>query len=236
MTVARSSINSRPAPIRAGVRRLVKRTAEWLVRRWRTGVTYDERRFQPLSTSTGVSTIPQDRRFLSPWVQFDLVQDQYLKLFNHDQIARTEDFYLGTNHSVRVGWADSALGSSRSALMFRGTAGRGFAGGGTSTLLLASDFFGRLERGVLTNTILDGSVRYYLEQGRNWLFFTALQASKGWRLDLDNQILLGGDNGLPRLSPALPGWHGTRPVDGGAALFHRLVPVPAVPCGGCCLL
>jgi hemolysin activation/secretion protein len=49
---------------------------------------------------------------------------------------------------------------------------------------------------VLTNTILDGSVRYYREQGRNWLFFTTLQASKGWRLDLDNQILLGGDNGL----------------------------------------
>jgi hypothetical protein len=166
------------------------------VRRWSTGVTYDERRFQPLTTSTGVSTIPQDRRFLYPWVQFDLVQDQYLKLFNHDQIARTEDFYLGTTASLRVGWADSALGSSRSALMFHGTAGRGFAEGGASTLLLATDFFGRLESGVLTNTILDGSVRYYLEQGRNWLFFTALQASKGWRLDLDNQILLGGDNGL----------------------------------------
>jgi hypothetical protein len=166
------------------------------VRRWSTGVTYDERRFQPLSTSTGVSTIPQDRRFLYPWVQFDLVQDRYLKLFNHDQIARTEDFYLGTTAGVRVGWADSALGSSRSALMFHGTAARGFADGGTSTLLLASDFFGRLESGVLTNTVLDGSVRYYLEQGRNWLFFTALQASKGWRLDLENQILLGGDNGL----------------------------------------
>jgi hypothetical protein len=166
------------------------------VRRWSTGVTYDERRFQPLSTSTGVSTLPQDRRFLYPWVQFDLVQDQYLKLFNHDQIARTEDFYVGTTASARVGWADSAVGSSRSALMFHGTAGRGFADGGTSTLLLATDFFGRLEKGALTNSILDGSVRYYLEQGRNWLFFTTLQASKGWRLDLDNQILLGGDNGL----------------------------------------
>jgi hypothetical protein len=166
------------------------------VRRWSTGLTYDERRFQPLSTSTGVSTIPQDRRFLYPWVQFDLVQDQYLKLFNHDQIARTEDFYVGTTASMRVGWADSAVGSSRSALMFHGTAGRGFADGGTSTLLLATDFFGRLESGVLTNTILNGSVRYYLEQGRNWLFFTTLQASKGWHLDLDNQILLGGDNGL----------------------------------------
>ena len=166
------------------------------VRRWSTGVTYDERRFQPLSTSTGASTIPQDRRFLYPWVQFDLVQDQYLTLFNHDQIARTEDFYVGTTASMRVGWADSALGSSRSALMFHGTAGRGFADPGTSTLLLATDLFGRLESGVLTNTILNGSVRYYLEQGRNWLFFTTLQASKGWRLDLDNQILLGGDNGL----------------------------------------
>ena len=166
------------------------------VRRWSTGVTYDERRFQPLSPSTGGSTIPPDRRFLYPWVQFDLVQDQYLKLFNHDQIARTEDFYLGTTASMRIGWADSALGSSRSALMFHGTAGRGFADGGPSTLLLASDFFGRLESGVLTNTNLDGSVRYYREQGRNWLFFTTLQASKGWRLDLDNQILLGGDNGL----------------------------------------
>jgi hypothetical protein len=167
------------------------------VRRWSTGLTYDERRFQPLSTATGVSTIPQDRRFVYPWVQFDLVQDKYLKLFNHDQIARTEDFYLGTTASLRVGWADSALGSSRSALMFHGTAGRGFADGGTSTLLLATDFFGRLEKGALTNTVLDGSVRYYLEQGRNWLFFTTLQASKGWRLDLDNQILLGGLRGYP---------------------------------------
>jgi hypothetical protein len=166
------------------------------VQRWSTGVTYDERRFQPVTSWTGVTAIPPDQRFLYPWVQFELDEDRYLKFFNHDQIARTEDFYVGTTASLRVGWADTAMGSNRSALMLQGSAGRGFCQEGASTLLLASDFSGRLENGVLVNGLLDGSVRYYLEQGHNWLFFTTLAASKGWRLDLYNEILLGGDSGL----------------------------------------
>ena len=165
------------------------------VRRWSTGVTYDEHVFAPVSTWTGVTAVPEDRRFLYPWLQFDLVQDDYLKLWNHDQIARTEDFHLGTTASVRVGWADAALGSSRSALMVQSSAGRGFRGG-SSTLLLAGTLTGRLENGEPRNALLAGSVRYYVEQNEKWLFFTTLEGTKGWRLDLENQILLGGDNGL----------------------------------------
>ena len=165
------------------------------VRRWSTGVTYDEHVFAPVSTWTGVTAVPEDRRFLYPWLQFDLVQDDYLKLWNHDQIARTEDFHLGTTASVRVGWADAALGSSRSALMVQSSAGRGLRSG-SSTLLLAGTLTGRLENGEPRNALLAGSVRYYVEQNEHWLFFTALEGTKGWRLDLENQILLGGDNGL----------------------------------------
>jgi len=165
------------------------------VRRWSSGVTYDEHVFAPVSTWTGVTAIPEDRRFLYPWLQFDLVQDDYLKLWNHDQIARTEDFYLGTTASVRVGWADAALGSSRSALMVQSSAGRGLRSG-SSTLLLAGTLTGRLENGEPRNALLSGSVRYYVEQNEHWLFFTTLEGTKGWRLDLENQILLGGDNGL----------------------------------------
>ncbi|GAC1453096.1 MAG: hypothetical protein PVSMB6_06740 [Steroidobacteraceae bacterium] len=166
------------------------------VRRWSVGVTDDEHRFDPVRTWTGVTALPADRRFLYPWVEFDLLQDEYLKLWNHDEIARTEDFYTGTSVTARAGWADSAVGSSRSALIFQGTASRGFRGGGTSTLLLAGDFSGRVTNGILYNGILAASVRYYVEQSKNWLFFTTLTGTKGWRLDLDDQILLGGDNGL----------------------------------------
>jgi hypothetical protein len=166
------------------------------VRRWSAGVTDDEHRFDPVSTWTGVTALPADRRFLYPWVEFDLVQDDFMKLWNHDEIARTEDFYIGTSVSTRVGWADAGAGSSQSALIFQASASRGFRDGGTSTLLLAGDFSGRVTNGILYNGVMDASVRFYVEQSRNWLFFTTLTGTKGWRLDLDDQILLGGDNGL----------------------------------------
>src|SRR5437773_1568589 len=109
---------------------------------------------------------------------------------------RTGDASLGTTASVRLGGADAAFGSSRSALLLHSSAGRGFRDGGSSTLLLAGTLTGRLENGEPRNVLLAGSVRYYVEQGKNWLFFTTLQGTKGWRLDLEDQILLGGDNGL----------------------------------------
>jgi hypothetical protein len=165
------------------------------VHHWTTGVTYDEHIFGPVSTWTGVTDLPPDRRFLYPWVQFDVLSDDYLRMWNHDQIARTEDFYLGTALSVRAGFAGGGMGSSQSAVIFQSTASSGFQSGG-STLLLAGDFSGRITNGELDNGVADASVRYYVEQSRNWLFFTTVAATQGWRLDLDNQILLGGDNGL----------------------------------------
>ena len=165
------------------------------VRRLSAGITYDEHLFRPVSTWTAPSVVPADRRFLYPWMQLDLVQDDFLKFINHDQIARTEDFYLGTSASVRMGWADSAYGSSQSALIVRANASRGFMNGG-STLLLFTDFSGRITDGRLYNGLMDASVKYYVEQSKNWLFYSTVQATKGWRLDVDDQILLGGDNGL----------------------------------------
>jgi hypothetical protein len=166
------------------------------VRRWSAGLTYDERRFDPVTSWTGVTLLPQDRKFVYPWIRFDLLQDDYIKLENHDQIGRTEDFFLGTNITLRLGWADSAFGSSRSALLFQAAAGHGAMPSDSSTILLTSVFTGRVENGTVYNGVLDGAIRYYLQESRRWLFFTTLHAANGWRLDVDNQLLLGGDNGL----------------------------------------
>ena len=165
------------------------------VRRWTTGFTYDEHNFEPV-TWAGPSVVPRDRRFLYPFVQYDLIQDDYVRMWNHDQIGRTEDFYVGTSFSARAGFADASFGSSSSALIFQSYASTGFGGNDRSTLLLFWNFSGRVTEGALYNGIMDASMRYYNEQSKNWLFFTTLSGTKGWRLDLDNQITLGGDNGL----------------------------------------
>jgi outer membrane protein assembly factor BamA len=168
---------------------------DW-VTRWSAGMTYDERRFGAFTSWTGPTVLPEDRKFAYPWIRYDLLQDKYIKLENRDQIGRTEDFYLGTNITLRLGWADSALGSSRSALLVHAAASQGAMLSDSATLLTTGVFTGRVENGTLHNGVLDAAIRYYLRESRSWLFFTALHATKGWRLDVENQILLGGDNGL----------------------------------------
>jgi hypothetical protein len=166
------------------------------VRRWRFGATYDDRAFSQATAWTGVTLVPQDLKFVYPWVQLDLIQDDFRKFINHDQIERTEDFYLGANASFRVGVASTALGSSANAVLFSSSAGRSFGTSARSTLLVSGQFNGRLESGTLRNAFLDGGIRYYFEQSRKALFFTGLNGTVGRNLDLQTQILLGGDNGL----------------------------------------
>ena len=55
---------------------------------------------------------------------------------------------------------------------------------------------GRIERGTLENGLLSASLTNFDEQSSHWLLYSALTARAGRRLALDNQILLGGDNGL----------------------------------------
>ena len=166
------------------------------VRRWSVGATYDERQFDVSPLWTGTSVVPPDRKYAYPWVQFDLIQDNYLKLRNRDQLERTEDFYLGARASFRLGWAAAALGSQQSALIFSGSFGHGAAPSEHTTLVSNLSLAGRVESGALKNSIIGGDVRYYAQHSKHLLFFTTLEAAYGRNLDLDDQLLLGGDNGL----------------------------------------
>jgi hypothetical protein len=166
------------------------------VRRWRIGATYDESQFSELPGAVTPTLVPADRKLVYPWLSFELVQNDYDKFRNHDQIGRTEDFHLGTSLRAKLGYADPAFGADRSAVIFSARASHGSGGANGSALLLSGALEGRLESGELRNTVLDAAARYYIRQSERRLFFTALEASVGRELDLDTQILLGGDNGL----------------------------------------
>jgi len=166
------------------------------VRRWRIGATYDDSEFSELPGAVAPTLVPENRKLVYPWLAFELVQNEFDQFRNHDQIGRTEDFHLGARLSMQLGYADHAFGADRSAVIFAARASHGSGGGDRSALVLSSALQGRLESAELRNAILDAAARYYVRQSERRLFFTTLEASVGRELDLDTQILLGGDNGL----------------------------------------
>jgi hemolysin activation/secretion protein len=81
-------------------------------------------------------------------------------------------------------------------MIFSTSARRGFQIHDRSQVLFNAGLDGRLEGGSLANAVIESAVRYYVQQSDRRLFFTTFEASTGRRLDLDNPIMLGGDNGL----------------------------------------
>ncbi len=164
--------------------------------RWLWGLTLDERRFDPLSTALSTLLVPADRDLVYPWIGWEMTQDQYDVSRNHDQIERTEDVFLGTRLQARLGYSTTALGADRNSLIYRVAADRGFKLGPRATLTFASALNGRWENSHSADLLLESRARYYFEQTDRWLFFASLDTTYGDNLDLERQVLLGGDNGL----------------------------------------
>ena len=166
------------------------------VRRYTYGFTSDDNRFDALVGSTPTRVVPGNRKLQYPWIGIDVLQDAYFEARNRDQIARTEDFFLGWRASAQLGYANSSLGSDRNAVVLRSYLGKGIDPTPRSTLLLATSASGRFEDGGLRNGLASVSARWYLRQSDRRLFFTTLVANISSKLDADQQLLIGGDNGL----------------------------------------
>src|SRR4029077_13645065 len=111
-------------------------------------------------------------------------------------IEKTEDYSLGWKLRAHLGFASTAIGSGRDAVMLGGGASIGYALSERQSLTLGAELGGRLEGGTLANGLLNAEARYYFRQSQRRLFFVGLQATAGSNLDADTQVLLGGDSGL----------------------------------------
>lgn len=166
-------------------------------RRYMVGLAYEDHQFsQPVTVSVPTLLVPDDRRFVYPFVAVDYIQDRFEKTTNHDQISRTEDRFLGTRYGARLGIADTAFGSSHDALLLSAHAQRGFGSSKGRSLSLQSGIGTRVESGETNNLVLTGAAKYYHRQSEKRLLYVNLTGTYGHNLDVDTEISLGGDNGL----------------------------------------
>jgi outer membrane protein assembly factor BamA len=160
------------------------------------GVTYRQDRFEPFLPSPPAAALPGERTFAYPWLSLDRVQDRFVEERDLDQIHRTEDLQLGRKFHLRAGLASAATGSERTVAIFDGSASLGYRPSPRQTLTLETRGSGRWGSAGAENLLLSAAGRYYLRDFGDQLFFANLEVAAADTLDAENQLLLGGDNGL----------------------------------------
>jgi len=166
--------------------------------RWTAGLTFDERRAAALVSDNPAARLPADRRLIYPWVGVEVVEDDFRETRNQDQIGRTEDLALGWRAKVRLGFSTPALGSDRHAVVFDASAAKGVqtSDPDTHTLLWNVAAVGRMADGRLEDSVFGLAARYYWRQTPKRTLFIGASVERGVNLDVDKQLMLGGDNGL----------------------------------------
>src|SRR6185503_10906857 len=94
------------------------------------------------------------------------------------------------------GYAATAFGSDRDAWIFNAGVTRAFSPGARQRLLLSSTLTGRHEGAGFADVQGGVAARYYFRQSERRLLFLGASVDGSSNLDPDQQILLGGDNGL----------------------------------------
>ena len=166
------------------------------VERWQTGLVYDNRRFANVDDSIAPALVPEDRRLLYPYIEYQLLEDRFLRGENLDQIYRTEDVALGAQVRLRLGLLSRELSSTRSGALFEAGASRGFGDPQHIMWRFQTHAYGRIEGSEFRNTVFGGSARWYMRQSDRRLLFMALRGDISEELDLDNPMEIGGDDGM----------------------------------------
>lgn len=161
-----------------------------------TGFTFEHHRFKPDEHFLGPTILPEDRKLAYPWIGFERVGDAFVEEQDLDQIARVEDLRLGTNLSARLGLSSPALSGDRTRLIFESRLSRGYRPGDRHLLLLNTFVSGRYGTAGFENLWAGGNVRYYLRNLGRHQFVALAGLDLAGNLDRENQLLLGGDNGL----------------------------------------
>ena len=170
---------------------------EGWTRRFTTGVVYDDHKFSSIpDNAISGATPPQDRRYLFPYLGFEIMEDNFETVSNFDKIHQTEDLYIGTRFAVKLGYSNEAAGSSGSGFHFDGDFSNGLHWGQSTTFLYGWLFGGRFISGKREDFRLSSYANYHWRQSQHRLFYGGLKVTIGSNLDPDNQLLLGGDNGL----------------------------------------
>jgi hypothetical protein len=163
--------------------------------RFRIGFAFDESSFRP-TRAYPLAELPGDRKLAYPWVSWQRLEDRFVVERDIDRIERAEDVNLGWNASARLGWSSNRWGADREALLFEGAATRGWRPTPRQLLFPSFALKGRLDRGAANPFVASVGLRWHLREAWRLASYASVGLDWAHELEPDQQLLLGGDNGL----------------------------------------
>jgi hemolysin activation/secretion protein len=124
------------------------------------------------------------------------VQDDYKKVGDQNQIGRTEDLYLGGQLRLEAGYSAESFGATRNSVMLAASGRKGYWLSDDRQIYVAADASSRLENGSARNLIANAGSSYYWRWATDRLLYVGLTGTTTKSLDAENQLVIGGDNGL----------------------------------------
>ncbi|MGD2141043.1 MAG: hypothetical protein PVH25_11640 [Burkholderiales bacterium] len=143
------------------------------------------------------ATLPTDEKYVSPFFRYQVIQNNYVQTFNRNQVQRPEYFLLGWSSDIKLGYAATALGSTRPAWNYAASIGNGWDMSRDRILTMALSATGTYVGGDDQDQLLSGNVQYFAPQSERSQTFVGLQVDGANDINTSNQLTLGGDNGLP---------------------------------------
>jgi hypothetical protein len=139
--------------------------------------------------------LPDDREFNYPWIEYQHFNNTFIKAENIQQINRVEDYNLGAEFRVRLGYAKGRFQYADSYII-ESEYQRAYKPGDSQLLTTGFSLSSYYGDNQFYNGNLQSNIAWHLQDFSRGQFYVGLTLARGLRRFADEPLELGGDTGL----------------------------------------
>lgn len=172
--------------------------ADGMARRWSLGFWHRSSTFKAADDLPPPEEFPEDRKLSFPYLEYSSIEDKYVERINVDQFERIEDLHVGRRFYTRLGYSAEAFGGDMDRLVYEGRFSDTLFYNHRHYIQHAVEFSGmrNQDSGDTEDLLVDYELRYILTASRQRSYLLDFRAIYSKNLNTNQQILLGGGNGL----------------------------------------
>ena len=160
------------------------------------GVNYLSDKYEIDPARPPPSPPPSNRTLSGPYVNYEVVQDDFLQVMNRDLIERPEYLQMGLHTTLQVGRSLTSFGATEEPWQFSGSISKGFRPTRDQQMIGTLTYSGQY--GTTTGDVrtLGTSLRFFVPQHDRFLLYLAGQLDTVRSPTTADDVLLGGDTGM----------------------------------------